>query len=64
MAKLTSIVRALEKRSESLTKELKNVGAAIAALSGNSVRSMKNSSRRKISRALKRAWKKRRKLRA
>jgi uroporphyrinogen-III synthase len=62
--KITSVIRTLEKKQEELTKELRNVGAAIAALSGNTVRSLDSRARRKISRALKRAWRKRKKLRA
>jgi hypothetical protein len=63
MAKLTGIIRALEKRQEALTKELRNVGAAIAALSGNG-RRMNKAARKRIGRAVRRAWKKRKKLRA
>jgi uncharacterized protein YpuA (DUF1002 family) len=64
MAKLTGIIRALEKRQNQLAEEMKKVAAAIAALSGNNVRSMDSRARRKISRALKRAWKKRKRQRA
>jgi hypothetical protein len=63
MPKLTSIIRALEKRENQLAEEMKKVGAAMAALSGNRVRSLDSRARKKISRALKRAWKKRKKLR-
>jgi prefoldin subunit 5 len=60
MIKLTSVIRTLEEKREELQKEIRNVDVALAALSSRG-REMAEDTRQKISRAVSRAWKKRKK---
>ncbi len=60
MVKLTGVIHTLEKKREKLSKEIRNVDIALTALNGRA-RSMDEGTREKIGRAVKRAWKKRKK---